>query len=128
MEKNKKLNVVINLILIALFLVTVVFITIKFGPYITKLASKPQQLKEALNSFGWKGVLVFMFIQLLQVVVAAIPGELVQLAGGYIYGTWEGTLYSLAGIVAGSIVVFFVAREPESKLTPAVPHLHCFRR
>lgn len=110
MEKNKKLKVAINIILIALFLTAVVFIAIKFGPYITKLASKPQQLKDTLNSFGWKGVVVFMFIQLLQVVVAVIPGEIVQLAGGYIYGTWMGTLYSLAGIVAGSVIVFFVAR------------------
>jgi uncharacterized membrane protein YdjX (TVP38/TMEM64 family) len=47
---------------------------------------------------------------MLQVVVVAIPGEFVQLAGGYIYGVWLGTLYSLIGIVAGSIFVFYVSR------------------
>jgi Uncharacterized conserved protein len=109
MEK-KKLKLITNIILIAVFLSGIVFISVKYGPYITKLASNPQQLKETLNSFGWKGVLVFMLIQLLQVVVAAIPGEFVQLAGGYIYGTWAGTLYSLIGIVSGSVLVFFVAR------------------
>jgi uncharacterized membrane protein YdjX (TVP38/TMEM64 family) len=46
----------------------------------------------------------------LQVVVAAIPGEFVQIAGGYVYGTWLGTLYSLTGIVTGSVLVFLVAR------------------
>lgn len=110
MNNNKKIKVIINILLIAVFLGAMVFVGIKFGPYITKLASKPQQFKDTLNSFGWKGVLVFMFIQLLQVVVAAIPGEIVQIAGGYIYGTWAGTLYSLVGIVAGSVIVFFVAR------------------
>ena len=110
MEKNKKLQVSINIILIAVFLAVIAFVAIKFGPYITKLAGNPQQMKETLNSFGWESVLVFMLIQVLQVVVAAIPGELVQLAGGYIYGTWAGTLYSLTGIVAGSVLVFFVAR------------------
>ena len=110
MEKSKKLKLIINIILAAVFLSGVVFVAVKYGPYLTRLASKPQQLKDALNSHGWRGVLVFMLLQALQVIVAAIPGELVQLAGGYIYGSWPGTLYSLAGIVTGSVIVFFVAR------------------
>lgn len=107
---NKKLKLVINIILIAGFLALLVFTAVSYGPEITRLASEPDQLRDVLNSYGWKGVLVFMLIQLLQVVVAAIPGEFVQIAGGYIYGTWLGTLYSLTGIVAGSVIVFFVAR------------------
>lgn len=110
MEKSKKLKLIINIGLIAAFLAVVVFVAIKFGPYLTRLASKPQELKETLNSFGWRGVLVFMLFQVLQVIVAAIPGEFVQLAGGYIYGTLTGTLYSLTGIVAGSVIVFYVSR------------------
>lgn len=110
MEKQKRLKLVFNIIIVVLFLAGIVFVTVKYGPYLSKLASKPQELKDALNSFGWRGVLVFMLLQALQVIVAAIPGEFVQLAGGYIYGAWLGTLYSLAGIVTGSVIVFFVAR------------------
>ena len=110
LSEKKKLKLVLNIVLIAGFLALLVFAAIRYGPEITRLASKPEQLREVLNSYGWQGVLIFMLIQLLQVVVAAIPGEVVQLAGGYIYGTWLGTLYSLTGIVAGSVIVFFVAR------------------
>lgn len=107
---KKKLRLLLNMFLIAGFLTLLALLAIRFGPEITKLAREPEQLRGILNSYGWKGVLIFMLIQLLQVVVAAIPGEFVQLAGGYIYGTWLGTLYSLAGIVAGSVIVFFAAR------------------
>ncbi len=110
MEKQKRLKLVFNIVIVVLFLAGIVFITVKYGPYLSKLASKPQELKDALNSFGWRGVLVFMLLQALQVIVAAIPGEFVQLAGGYIYGAWLGTLYSLTGIFTGSVIVFFVAR------------------
>ncbi len=110
MEKSKKLKLSLNILLAAIFLAGIAFVTIKYGPSITKLASKPQELKDQLNSFGWRGVLVFMLLQALQVIVAAIPGEFVQLAGGYLYGSWLGTLYSLAGIFTGSVIVFFVAR------------------
>lgn len=110
MEKPRKLKLLLNIVLAAIFLAGIAYATIKYGPYLTKLASKPQQLKDALNSFGWKGVLVFILLQILQVVVAAIPGEFVQLAGGYLYGSWLGTLYSLMGIITGSVIVFFIAR------------------
>ncbi len=110
MEKQKRLKLVFNIVIVVLFLAGIAFVTIKYGPYLSKLASKPQELKDALNSYGWRGVLVFMLLQALQVIVAAIPGEFVQLAGGYIYGAWLGTLYSLTGIVTGSVIVFFVAR------------------
>ena len=105
---NKKL--ILNAVLIALFIGLLILLGIRFGPGITRLAQKPEHLRDVLSSYGWKGVLLFMLIQLLQVVVAAIPGEFVQLAGGYVYGTWLGTLYSLMGIMAGSVIVFYVSR------------------
>ncbi len=99
-----------NIVLAAIFLAAVTYAAVKYGPYITKLAGKPQELKDLLNSFGWKGVLVFIALQMFQVVVAVIPGEVVQIAGGYVYGVWAGTLYSLVGIVLGSIIVFYISR------------------
>lgn len=108
-EENKR-KLVLYIALITVFLGLIVYLTVRFGPQLTGLARKPEELKNLLNSFGWKGVLVFMGIQMLQVIVAAIPGEFTQLAGGYVYGIWFGTLYSLTGIVAGSILVFCISR------------------
>ncbi len=110
MEKENKKKLWIYIVLITVFLGLTAYAAVRFGPQLTALARKPEDFRRLLNSFGWKGVLVFTGIQMLQVVVAAIPGEVVQLAGGYIYGTWFGTLYSLTGIALGSIIVFFIAR------------------
>lgn len=110
MEKSKKRKLIIYILLITVFFGLLVYLGIRFGPRITKLASKPEELKILLNSYGWSGILIFMGFQVLQVVVAAIPGEFVQIAGGYVYGTLAGTFYSLVGIVAGSVLVFTAAR------------------
>lgn len=93
-----------------LFLALLIYITVSQGPQITELVKKPAEFKGYLNSFGILGVLVFMGLQILQVVVTPIPGELMQLAGGYVYGTWIGTFYSLAAISIGSMAAFFIAR------------------
>lgn len=126
---KKKGSIALYVVLIALFLGAMVYLTIRFGPQLTDMVKDPGALSARLNSFGWKGVLIFMAIQLLQVLVAAIPGEVVQIAGGYIYGTWLGTLYSITGIVAGSVLVFFIARLlgfPLVKMLVSPEHLKKF--
>jgi len=109
-EKSKKRRLAAYISIIILFLACVVFLTFRYGPKLSGLVREPDVLSKKLNSYGWKGIIVFMGIQALQVILAAIPGEFVQIAGGYVYGTWLGTLYSLAGIVAGSVLAFFIAR------------------
>ncbi|NTV88816.1 MAG: TVP38/TMEM64 family protein [Clostridiales bacterium] len=110
LEKKTKHRVELNAVLAVVFIAAAVYAGIRFGPYIIQLAKEPQLLKERLNSYGPVGVLIFIAIQTFQVIVAIIPGEVVQIAGGYIYGAIPGTIYSLIGIAAGSVMVFYIAR------------------
>ncbi|MGE5614049.1 MAG: TVP38/TMEM64 family protein [Bacillota bacterium] len=109
-DNVKALKLAVNIVAIAIFLAVLVFMGIKYGSAITGLVEDPGKLSRELNSLGWKGVLVFLGLQALQVLIAVIPGGVVQIAGGYIYGTWLGLLYSVIGIIIGEAIVFFAAR------------------
>jgi uncharacterized membrane protein YdjX (TVP38/TMEM64 family) len=54
--------------------------------------------------------LVFISLQILQVVAAPIPGELTGIIGGYLYGSFLGTIYSTIGLTIGSWLAFALAR------------------
>ena len=60
---------------------------------------------------GFKGVLVLFALQMLQIIVAVIPGGPMQLIAGAAYGTWGGLLILLAGCAAATAVVFFAVRK-----------------
>ena len=47
----------------------------------------------------------------MQVLFAPIPGQATGIAGGYIFGAYLGTLYSLIGITIGSFFVFYLSRK-----------------
>jgi uncharacterized membrane protein YdjX (TVP38/TMEM64 family) len=70
--------------------------------------------REAVRSWilaqGALGMLAFVGIQALQVVLFMLPGELVQVAGGYAFGLWLGTALSLVGITLGALVNFVAGR------------------
>jgi uncharacterized membrane protein YdjX (TVP38/TMEM64 family) len=55
-------------------------------------------------------MLSFVFIQFLQVVIFILPGEIPQIAGGYLFGWFAGFLLSIAGIGIGSVFNFYVGR------------------
>jgi uncharacterized membrane protein YdjX (TVP38/TMEM64 family) len=74
------------------------------------LFGDPERLRAWVSSFGVLAPLVFVGLQVLQVVVFVIPGEVPQIAGGYLFGALQGTLLSIAGIAAGSTVCFWLAR------------------
>ena len=67
-------------------------------------------LRAWITAWGAWAPVAFIIIQAVQVVIFVIPGEVAQIAGGYLFGAWQGTLLSLAGIFIGSTVAFFLAR------------------
>jgi uncharacterized membrane protein YdjX (TVP38/TMEM64 family) len=75
------------------------------------LAEEPEKAAAFLRGWGplW-APLAFMGLQVLQVVLAPVPGEISGFVGGYLFGTLQGFLYSTIGLTAGSVINFSLAR------------------
>lgn len=71
----------------------------------------PEGFKAYIENFGWKGYLVALGIQMLQVVVALIPGEVVEIGAGCAFGWLGGTLICLAGVAIASAAVFVLTKR-----------------
>lgn len=106
-DKHRKIIWILAIILFLAFcLLTVWFV----GVPMVRLAGDPEAFRAWVDSFGIWGRLVFVGVVFLQVLVALIPGEPLELAAGYMFGAVEGTLLSMAGILAGSLVVFLLVK------------------
>ena len=68
-------------------------------------------LQAWITSFGAWAPLVSIGLNAAQVIAAPIPGQVIGLANGYLFGTWLGTLYSLLGVMLGTGVVLTVTRK-----------------
>lgn len=77
--------------------------------FLQELSNK-EQLIAALREDGFRGPLLCIGAQFVQVVIFAIPGEITQFAAGYVFGTWRAFVYSVIGIMAGSAFNFYFAR------------------
>jgi len=70
-----------------------------------------QNIREVILSFGILAPIIFILLHILQVLIAPIPGQLMGFIGGYLFGVWLGTLYSIIGVVLGTLVVISLVRK-----------------
>ena len=115
------------------FLVLMAVIVVLAWPYIADVFTEGgvERLVERVQNAGWMGVLILLGMQFLQVVVAFIPGEVVQLAAGLMYGPLFGSLIILIGCVISSTVVYFLVHKlgaPFVQGMVSTKHLDKFRR
>ncbi len=68
------------------------------------------QMMAWVNSLGFWGWLVTLGIQVLQIVVAILPGEPIELLLGFMWGPLWGTLTCLLGIFIGTALIFLLVR------------------
>jgi uncharacterized membrane protein YdjX (TVP38/TMEM64 family) len=74
------------------------------------LLLESERFSEYVASYGSAAPLVFMGIQILQVIFAPIPGEATGVIGGYLFGAFKGCLYSTVALTVGSWINFGIGR------------------
>lgn len=90
--------------------------TFLIGPMLADAVKDPQKFRESLGS-GFESYLIFVGIQILQVVFAFIPGEAVEFAAGYVFGAFWGTVLCLIGVAIATALVFGLTRLLGRKFT-----------
>lgn len=72
--------------------------------------SDREEAARRITSFDPYDEIIFISLQILQVIFAPIPGEVSGFIGGYLYGPFLGTVYSTIGLTIGSWLAFLLAR------------------
>lgn len=93
-----------------ILIIGIVVAFLVFRETLWSVFSTPEKLKGWVAQWGAAGPIVFLGLQALQVIVFVIPGEVPQIAGGYLFGILGGLILSAIGIAIGSCVSFFLAR------------------
>ena len=109
--------------LLALLAVVAVFLAISllFRRNLAWL-SDPEAVRTWIRSFGLLAPVVYVLLQALQVVIAPIPGHVMGLVSGYLFGATWGTIISVTGAVIGSYVVFSLSRRLGRPFVERVVH------
>ncbi len=113
MNRKRIFDILKKSLPVIVFVAVMGILTLILWPYVEGLATPEgrEEFKVWVDGLGFGGWLVTLGIQLLQIFVALIPGEPVELMLGYVWGPWLGTLTCLIGIFIGTATIFLLVRK-----------------
>ena len=103
---------------LAVVLLLAVFVTLFVSHWLHSFSQ--DDFRDYVCSFGVLAPLVMLGLQILQVFIALIPGEIVESAAGYVLGPWLGTAVCYLGIAIASILIFSLTRRYGVRLVGVV--------
>jgi uncharacterized membrane protein YdjX (TVP38/TMEM64 family) len=106
--KGQKIATIVS---IAVFLIVMIVLTVFVGGPIIKTLGDPASFRVWVDEHGIWGRVLFVGVIVLQVVVAFIPAEPLEIAAGYAFGAVWGTLLDWLGLVIGTTIVFLFVRK-----------------
>jgi uncharacterized membrane protein YdjX (TVP38/TMEM64 family) len=82
----------------------------RWGADVMALVSDEQALEQFLADLGWIGPVALISFNAIQIVVAPVPGYVVQIASGYLFGPFWGGLWASIGLLTGAMLSMFLVR------------------
>lgn len=97
-----------------MFLIIFAVITIVAFQYRTELFhlfGDRATIQQTVESWGRLSPIIFVLLNIIQVIVAPIPGTAIGLAGGYLFGIWLGFFLNIIGVIVGSLLAFMLTKR-----------------
>ncbi len=103
----KRLIGIAGVVIFIAFLSIVSFLFIKnFGG----LVENPQHIREVVTDYGISGYLVFALINIFQILFAPIPGQVMTLSSGILFGIVGGIVVTWVSVMIGGTIAMSVSR------------------
>lgn len=75
------------------------------------ILTSQENMQKFIMGFGAAAGIIFVIIQIVQVIVPIIPGGISCVVGVVLFGAGLGFIYNYIGICIGSILVFLIAKN-----------------
>ena len=75
------------------------------------ILTSQENMQKFIMGFGAAAGIIFILIQIIQVVIPVIPGGVSCVVGVIVFGAGMGFVYNYVGICIGSILVFLIAKR-----------------
>ena len=101
MERKAKIHMGIVIIFILIF---------SYYLYISGIFTDVDSLISYVQSFGTLASIIFFILVIIEVIAVPIPGLILYVAGGILFGAFIGGTIALVGNIIGSSLAFGIAR------------------
>ncbi|MBQ8297127.1 MAG: TVP38/TMEM64 family protein [Ruminococcus sp.] len=106
---KKVLKISIYVIVIAVIAVLIYYLI----PFVKLLLTEEGRavINDTVQSCGKWAPLIFVGIEIIQIVAAVIPGAPIEIMSGVLFGSFWGIVWCVVGVYIGTVIVFTLVRK-----------------
>jgi len=108
---NQRKNILVIAALLLEIIILALLINIIIHYNLLYFLKDINNISSFIEKFGIIAPIVFILLQIIQVIIFFIPGEVTGFIGGILFGAFWGTIYTTIGVVLGSYIAFWLARR-----------------
>ena len=105
----KRKSDIIKFVILAIFLLTIITCGIIFSSTIKQKVNF-ESIRKFIGDNKALSYVIFILLQIIQVVIFIIPGDVINATGGFVFNIFIGSILSFIGVVLGSIIAFNISR------------------
>ncbi|MEO0068443.1 MAG: VTT domain-containing protein [candidate division WOR-3 bacterium] len=103
-------NRILVMVVVGLLLAGLALFFVFAGKRWWQVFSSPEELRRVVQAWGPWAPLGTILLQLVQIVFAPLPGNVMAFAAGYALGFWPTIVWLMIGVLAGATFAFLIAR------------------
>lgn len=105
--KKRKKEILVSIILVSFMAIACLI----FYQPMMDLFKDPQSIRLQLQNFGILGYFILAMIMAFQVIFVFLPGEIIEIMAGFIYGPIGGMIACLLGSAIGSALIYYFVKK-----------------
>ncbi len=110
-KENSKTMAIVKLVLLLIITIGIPMAIFLLYPESLEIIKDKEKLAALLSGEHRMTImLIYVGMQMAQVIITLIPGQAVQFAGGYAFGVLLGSILSFIGILLGTMVAYYLAK------------------
>ncbi|MBQ9016438.1 MAG: TVP38/TMEM64 family protein [Firmicutes bacterium] len=109
-QRFKMFSAIVKLAILAVLILGIPAYLLFFDHEFLDQFTSIQDIYAFFIRYRSQSILIYLGLQILQIVICIIPGQALQLAAGYVFHFWLGLLLSVAGAALGTIVTYYLAK------------------
>ncbi len=108
--RTMKLKKILGIAGIFLFVVVIGVVSIIFVRNFGSIMENPKNLRDAIGDYGFVSFLIYLLLYIFQIFFAPVPGQVLNIVSGMLFGTFQGFLISWFSVIIGGFLAMLFAR------------------
>ena len=109
-DRYRKISAIVKLCLLLLIVIGIPAYIFFFHHDFIEQFSSIQDVEAFLAQYRHQSILIYLGLQILQIIICIIPGQALQFAAGYLFHFWLGFLLTMAGAFVGTVLTYYIAK------------------